>query len=310
MASIIQLENISKSFGSFCAIDNVSCTIKEGATGLLGPNGAGKSTLIKILLGLLPASAGQGSVLGLEIESEALAIRAQVGYMPEDDCFFHGLSGVDAVKVSAQLSGYPATESMRRSHEILDFCGFGQERYRTVETYSTGMRQKLRFAQAIVHDPKVLILDEPTSGLDPEEREIMLRRIKRLVEVHDKTVVLCTHILPDVQVVCDSVMILSHGKIQVAGLLQHLNGPTDPAVRLRVVETETDRFLNRLKEAGFNVSEENQSIVIRGNSPVASPLIWQIARDAGVTIRSMTPAQTSLEEIFLTAVLEQPNDSI
>ncbi len=155
-------------------------SIQPGVTGLLGPNGAGKSTLIKILLGLLRPTSGTGSVLSFDIASQARDIRANVGYMPEDDCFLYGLSGVESVQFSAQLSGLPGVESLRRAHEILDYCGLAQERYRNVDTYSTGMRQKLRFAQAIVHDPSLLILDEPTSGLDPEERDIMLRRIERL----------------------------------------------------------------------------------------------------------------------------------
>jgi len=175
-APIIELQSITKSFGRFQALHDVSVAMPTGVTGLLGPNGAGKSTLIKILLGLLRATSGKGSVLGMPLWGSNREIRQAVGYMPEDDCYLPSLSGVECVQFAARLNCIPAVEALRRSHEILDFCGAGQERYRNVETYSTGMRQKLKFAQAIVHDPPLLILDEPTAGLDPDERDAMLER--------------------------------------------------------------------------------------------------------------------------------------
>ena len=176
MPALIELNDLSKDYGSFRALSGVSLRIDEGITGLLGPNGAGKSTLIKVLLGLVKINSGHGHVLGFPIGQSVAQVRTQIGYMPEDDCYVHGLSGIESIQVAARLSGFSETEALRRGHEILDFCGMGQERYRPVETYSTGMRQKLRFAMAIVHDPKLLILDEPTSGLDPEEREAMLNK--------------------------------------------------------------------------------------------------------------------------------------
>ena len=250
MSALIELEDISKSFGSFHALRDVSVSIESGVTGLLGPNGAGKSTLIKILLGLLRPTSGTGRVLDYEIGKQARQIRANVGYMPEDDCFLFGLTGVESVQFSAQLSGMQSIEGMRRAHEILDYCGLEQERYRNVDTYSTGMRQKLRFAQAIVHDPPLLILDEPTSGLDPEEREIMLRRIQRLASDHHKTVVICTHILPDVQAVSDSVVILANGMVRVSDRLQELSRPAEPAVNVRLLG-DIATFADRLAAEGF-----------------------------------------------------------
>ena len=217
MRALIELDEISKNYGSFQALDRVSLAIDSGITSLLGPNGAGKSTLIKILLGLLRASSGRGRLLEFELGRHNRQIREQVGYMPEDDCYLTGLSGVESVQLSAQLSRIPALEGLRRAHEILDFCGMAQERYRAVETYSTGMRQKLRFAQALVHDPPILILDEPTSGLDPGEREAMLNRIQILSRDKGKAVLLCTHILPDVQAVSDSVVILAQARVARGG---------------------------------------------------------------------------------------------
>ena len=307
MAPIIELDGITKRFGNFLALDQVSTQIQPGITGLLGPNGAGKSTLIKIFLGLLRSTSGRGRVLDFEIGTAALDIRAHVGYMPEDDCYLYGQSGVESVHVSARLSGFPSVEGLRRSHEILDFCGLGQERYRTVETYSTGMRQKLRFAQAIVHDPPLLILDEPTSGLDPEERDIMLRRIKRLADDHGKAVVICTHILPDVQAVSDSVVILAKGRVRVADRLEQLSQPAEPSVRVRVVGSPED-FAGQLAATGLEASlDDNATVVVRGEQDELIRRVWTVARNRGVTIRSLVPSRNSLEEIFLRAVQEQPH---
>ncbi len=307
MNAVIELEGITKDYGSFRALDQVSFVVEAGITGLLGPNGAGKSTLIKVLLGLLRTTSGRGRLLNYEVGRQFREIRANVGYMPEDDCFFHGLTGVESVQFSAQLSQFPQLEGLRRSHEILDFCGIGQERYRAVETYSTGMRQKLRFAQAIVHDPPVLVFDEPTSGLDPEERESMLNRIKLLARDHGKAVLLCTHILPDVQTICDAVVILARGRVQVADRLQELSRPTKPSLQVQLTG-ETAGFVSQLREQGLNVeTTRNGTIVIEGPQHELADHVWRIARQSGVGVRSIAPSRNSLDEIFLAAVQEQPD---
>ena len=309
MDNLIELNEITKHFGSFCALDRVSLNIEPGITGLLGPNGAGKSTLIKVLLGLLRTTSGRGRVLDYELGRDQRAIRTHVGYMPEDDCYLFGLSGVESIQVSARLSRYPRIEGLRRAHEILDFCGTGQERYRPVETYSTGMRQKLRFAQALVHDPQILILDEPTSGLDPEERETMLNRIALLAREHGKTVLLCTHILPDVQAVSDDVVILAQGRVRVAGRLDELSRPASPSVQVRLLG-EGNGFVEKLREASLHVEvAHNGTLVIDGPQAELSALIWQIAEQANVGIRSLRASRTSLEDIFLDAVREKPHGS-
>lgn len=307
MSGVIELEEITKDYGSFRALDRVSFVVESGVTGLLGPNGAGKSTLIKVLLGLLRTTSGRGRLLDYEIGRQLRQIRANVGYMPEDDCYFHGLTGVESVQLSAQLSDFPQLEGLRRSHEILDFCGMGQERYRAVETYSTGMRQKLRFAQAIVHDPPVLILDEPTSGLDPEEREAMLNRIKLLARDHDKAVLLCTHILPDVQAVSDAVVILAQARVRVADRLERLSRPAEPSIRVRLTD-ESEEFIHRVRRLGLTVeSARNGMLVIGGPQEQLPAQVWRVARECGVGVRSMAPSQNSLDEIFLAAVQEQPH---
>jgi ABC-2 type transport system ATP-binding protein len=307
VSALIELERISKKFGAFTALSEVSLSVQPGITGLLGPNGAGKSTLIKILLGLLRPTSGTGRVLGMDITQRAREVRAQVGYMPEDDCFLYGLSGIEAAQFSAQLSGLPGVESLRRAHEILDYCGLAQERYRPVATYSTGMRQKLRFAQAIVHDPPLLILDEPTSGLDPEERDIMLRRIKRLADDHGKTVVLCTHILPDVQAVSEAVVILSRGEVRVADRLHKLSKPAEPSAKVRVLG-DVASFTRAAHAIGLETEQlPDGMIVIRGPVEQLMAQVWRIAKQTGVVVRSLAPSRNSLEDIFLQAVQEKPD---
>lgn len=302
MAALIDLVEITKDYGRFRALDHVSLKIESGITGLLGPNGAGKTTLIKVLLGLVRITSGRGRLLDFELGRQNREIRAHVGYMPEDDCYLHGMTGVECVQFVAQLSRLPAVEALRRAHEILDFCGLAQERYRTVETYSTGMRQKLRFAQAIVHDPPVLILDEPTSGLDPEERQVMLNRIRLLARDHGKAVLLCTHILPDVQSISDSVVILARGQVQVADSLAELSRPALPSLEVRLLGAAT-QFVESIRSHGINVEQRGtDSVVLRGSPNQLADHVWQAARTCGVGVRSMTPSRNSLEEIFLNAV--------
>lgn len=307
MTALIELSDLTKDYGKFRALSNVNLTLHPGVTGLLGPNGAGKSTLIKLLLGLVKMTSGTGSVLGYDIVKEASAIRAKVGYMPEDDCYMHGLSGIECVQVAARLSCLPSTEGLRRGHEILDFCGMGQERYRNVETYSTGMRQKLRFAMSIVHDPELLILDEPTSGLDPEERQAMLNRIGILSKKFGKAVMICTHILPDVKVVCDNVAILAGGEIRLVDKLEALLKSESPSVTVEVLDS-ADLLLDRLVAAGLKTSATGRGrLQVEGETADVSAKIWEVASFSGVAIQNLRASQSSLEEVFLNAVKETKN---
>lgn len=243
VSATIELAGVTKRYGTKTALDDVYLTIGSGITGLLGPNGSGKSTLIKSVLGLLQIQKGQATVMGLTLPSQLHRIRDAVGYLPEDDCFISGLSGIESVRFMAELSGLEPQEALRRSHESLDFAGISQERYRNVETYSTGMRQKLKFAQAIVHDPPLLILDEPTTGLDPEQRTSMLRKIKNLALEHGKSILISTHILHDVRTVCDQVVIMSQGRIRLVDSLENLSRPArGPLGSGRAPPTEYSRF--------------------------------------------------------------------
>lgn len=302
MTALIDLVEITKDYGRFRALDHVSLKIESGITGLLGPNGAGKTTLIKVLLGLVRITSGSGRLLNFELGRQNREIRANVGYMPEDDCYLHGMTGVECVQFVAQLSRFPAVEALRRAHEILDFCGLAQERYRTVETYSTGMRQKLRFAQAIVHDPPVLILDEPTSGLDPEERQVMLNRIRLLARDHGKAVLLCTHILPDVQSISNSVVILARGRVQVADTLAELSRPALPSLEVRLLGAAA-QFIETIRSRGIGIEQRAaDAVVLHGAPQHLAEQVWQAAGACGVGVRSMTSSRNSLEEIFLNAV--------
>ena len=299
---LIRLTGLVKDYGRYRALNGVSLEVDRGITGLLGPNGAGKSTLIKVLLGLVKVAAGGGTVLGFDLATGGRRIRANVGYMPEDDCYIAGMTGVEAVRFSACLSGLPRLEGLRRAHEILDFSGVGQERYRDVETYSTGMRQKIKFAQAIVHDPPLLILDEPTSALDPEERESMLARIRTLCTRHGKTVIVSTHILPDVRQVCDRVVILAGGEVRVSESLDALTRPAAPGVTVRTAG-DASRLVGLLRGRGRSVVERDAtSFFVEAVDARDASDVWELAAAAEAGVLSMTPVRNSLEEVFMNAV--------
>ena len=304
---MVELEGLTKRFGRVVALDDVCVRVEGGVTGLLGPNGAGKSTLIKILLGLLRATSGRGQVLDFDVAKQSRQIRAKVGYMPEDDCYLPALSGVECVQFAARLCRMQAVEALRRAHEILDFCDMGQERYRAVETYSTGMRQKLKFASALVHDPPLLILDEPTAGLDPEERIAMLRRIGVLAQRSGKSVILCTHILPDVQSVCEHVVIMARGRVCVADRLERLSERRAPAVHLRTVGAP-EPFCQQLEAQGLSVDVGHTGMLtVEGGGEQTADTVWAAAHASGTVLRSMQPARNSMEAIFLEAVREAGN---
>src|SRR6516165_5163779 len=207
---LIELNNLSRSFGTQQALRGVNLQLEPGRVGLLGPNGAGKSTLLKILLGLLPPSTGTGRVLGKPIGGSGAELRRAIGYMPEADALIPGMKGAEYVALAGELYGMPRREAQRRAHEVLTNLELEDARYRKLEEYSTGMKQRLKLAQALVHDPPVLLLDEPTSGLDPSGREAMLRLLLDLGTEHGKSVVICTHLLGDVERVCETVVILHH----------------------------------------------------------------------------------------------------
>lgn len=304
VGNLISLSGIVKKYGNLAALDDISLEIHPGITGLLGPNGAGKSTLIKLILGLVKFNSGTGEVLGHQLGRAGRSIRNLIGYMPEDDCYFPSLSGIEVVQFSACLAGLPPTEALRRAHEILDFCGVKQERYRMIDTYSTGMRQKAKFAAAIVHDPDLLILDEPTSGLDPEERESLLNRIQLLSTQAGKSVLISTHILPDVQAICDEVLILSGGKVLLHDTLRNLNRPSSPTISF-TVHGDQEPIIRELAGRGYRVQFTfDRQVIVEGENTDLPGEVWHAAQATGTQIRSLLPAKNSLEEIFMATVRE------
>ncbi len=301
---MIHLSNLSKHYGQHVALRDLTLDVPAGITGLLGPNGAGKSTLIKLLLGLVRITRGEGTILGYPLGQQRNELLSRVGYVPEDDCYIPGLSGVEAVQLAARLSRIPSREALRRAHEMLDFCGMGQERYRTVETYSTGMRQKLKFAAALVHDPELLILDEPTAGLDPDERMGMLRRIRRLADHSGKSTLLCTHILPDIESISDYVVILAKGTMRLSQSMADLRKPATPQVVVQIVG-DAERFGAHLRHLGVSAEPLSASrYLLHGDVEALSGRVWQWAAECGTTLTRVIPAQTPLQQVFLSAVAE------
>jgi ABC-2 type transport system ATP-binding protein len=271
----IEVKNLSFSYGRIKALDDVSLSLGEGAIGLLGPNGAGKSTLLRILLGFLVPASGGGTVLGHDIRRDQAKIRRLVGYMPEDDCFIAGMDAVTFTAYFGELSGMPREEAMKRAHEVLFYVGLEEARYRLLDTYSAGMKQRLKMAQALVHDPKLLFLDEPTANLDPQGRNEVLELIADIACHKDIRVLLSSHILADIETLCSSVVILNKGKLAAEAFRKDLE-----AMKCRVEETE-DKVIKVYMPADRSRME-----------------IFRAAARTGVQIRFFIKSQTSLEDLF------------
>src|SRR5438874_1792665 len=219
---LFALHDVTKTYGKITALRQLSVSVPPGAVGLLGPNGAGKTTLIRTLLGLISTDSGGGQVLGMDIHAQRLDIRQSVGFAPEDECLFPGVAGIEFVGYAGELCGMSSTDAMQRAHEVLNYVGLGEARYRNVESYSTGMKQRLKLAAAIVHDPKLLILDEPTNGMDPAGRQEILELAKDLAGNKGMSLLFSSHLLPDVEAVCDHVLVLSAGELLAAGKIGEL----------------------------------------------------------------------------------------
>src|SRR4030095_8203011 len=225
MDAVVQLNGVTVIYGKNQALKNVTARFARGAVGLLGPNGAGKSTMLKALLGFIKPDQGDMRVLGLDVAERRLAIRARLGDRPEADGHLPGMNAVSFVAYCGQLAGLPAVDAMQRAHEVLYYVGLGEARYRNVETYSPGMKQRIKLAQALVHDPDLLFLDEPTNGMDPKGRDEMLELVSDLAHNKGVDLILSSHLLPDVEHVCDSVVVMDRGRIAVQGPTEALNQP-------------------------------------------------------------------------------------
>ena len=232
--SLIQTEGLTKRFGPITAVDELTVDVPTGVTGLVGANGAGKSTLLKILLGLLPATEGKASVIGLDVETDGPAIRERVGYMPEHDCLPPDVSATEFVVHMARMSGLPTTAARERAADTLRHVGLYEERYRPMGGYSTGMRQRVKLAQALVHDPSLVLLDEPTNGLDPAGRDDMLGLIRRIGTEFEISVIVTSHLLGELERVCDGIVVIDGGR-----LLRHSTTASVTA-QTAVVSVEVD----------------------------------------------------------------------
>src|SRR6185437_6328850 len=249
-APVVSLDGVTVIYGANRALRNVTASFARGSVGLLGPNGAGKSTMLKALLGFVTPNQGRMSVLGMNVAEQPLQIRARLGYMPESDAHIPGMNAVSFVAYCGQLAGLPTVDAMQRAHEVLYYVGLGEARYRNVETYSTGMKQRIKLAQALVHDPDLLFLDEPTNGMDQKGRDEMLELIRDLAHNKGVNLILSSHLLPDVEYTCDSVVVMDKGRIATQGPIKELKGPAGRVYELRV-KGDLRGFLDVLAKEGM-----------------------------------------------------------
>ncbi len=285
----------------------MTASFPAGAVGLLGPNGAGKSTMIKALLGFLVPTRGRMRVLGLDVADVPLEIRARVGYMPESDGHIPGMNAVSFVAYCGELAGLPRVDAMQRAHEVLFYVGLGEARYRNVETYSTGMKQRIKLAQALVHDPDLLFLDEPTNGMDPKGRDEMLELVRDLAHNKGVNLILSSHLLPDVEYTCDHVIVLDKGTIATAGPINALKQPRGRVYELRVKSAAAlEAFIERLRVAGLDCHATDED-VMRVFVPGAGGAreIFALAAADRVQVRHLRPSVPTLEDVFAKAVGEE-----
>ena len=298
-------------YGKNAALKGVSAQFNGGAVGLLGPNGAGQSTMLKALLGFVKPSEGRMTVLGLDVAHRPLEIRARIGYMPESDAHIPGMNAVSFVAYCGQLAGLPAVDAMQRAHEVLYYVGLGEARYRNIETYSTGMKQRIKLAQALVHDPDLLFLDEPTNGMDPKGRDEMLELIRDLGHNKNVNLILSSHLLPDVEYTCDDVVVMDKGQVAAQGPIAQLKGPGGRVFELRI-KGDLPTVLEVLRGAGMECTSTADDVMrvfvpdaLAGNDGNAQRTVFALAAQHGVQVRHLRPSIPTLEDVFAKALGEK-----
>ncbi|UCG67918.1 MAG: ABC transporter ATP-binding protein [Thermoplasmata archaeon] len=300
----IHTKDLVVRFGSIVALNSFSVGVPEGIVGLLGPNGAGKSTFIKAVLGLVNAEKGTISIDGLNPRRDTTAVRDMVGYLPEHDCLINYLNAVELVSYMGQISGMSSNDAIQRTHEVLDFVGVGEERYRIISSYSTGMKQKVKLAQAIVHDPKILFLDEPTNGMDPQGREEMLELIKK-IGASGKTILVSSHILKEVEKVGEHVIIINDGALIKQGPIKTLMIGEKNIFRIKIRGSQEGIFgFKKALEEQFDVistegEEGQQTLVFKAKGDESK--VFALASEKSIQIRDFGPATRTLEDIFIEA---------
>src|SRR5438445_2525377 len=261
-SAVVTLEEVTVAYGGQQALREVTSSFAAGAVGLLGPNGAGKSTMLKALMGFIVPDQGRMRVLGLDVAASPLEIRARIGYMTESDAHIPGMNAVSFVAYCGELSGLPRSDAMQRTHEVVFYVGLGEARYRNIETYSTGMKQRIKLAQALVHDPDLLFLDEPTNGMDPKGRDEMLELVRDLGHNKGVNLILSSHLLPDVEYTCDSVVVMDKGQIAAAGPIDALKQPRGRVYELRVKTAgPLESFLDKLRAAGMDCHATDEDVM-------------------------------------------------
>jgi len=297
---VVETHEFRKAYGSIVALEALTISVPNAAIGLLGANGAGKSTLIKGLLGLLKPTSGSATVLGLPVESHGPEIRQRIGYMPESDALPGDVTASDFVGHMAEMSGLPSRAARQRANDVLFHVGLREERYRLMREFSTGMKQRVKLAQAIVHDPDLVFLDEPTNGMDPSGREDMLDLIHRIHHDLGITVMLSSHILGDVERVCDYVIMLDAGRLVVAGDIDSLRRSTaDVVVR---VDGDVERFRGALARRGIDSTVEGADIVIVAHSDREFDAVRDAVVETGCALRALKPRELTLEDVYIRTV--------
>jgi ABC-2 type transport system ATP-binding protein len=294
---VIELAALTKRFGAVTALDAIDARVTGDVIGLLGPNGAGKSTLLKCLLGVLSFE-GSAHVLGMSSAKSGAEIRDRVGYMPEQEASVFGLDAVQLCAFVGELSGLPRTEAIQRAHVALDHVGFDDKRYQPIESYSTGQKQRVKLAQALVHSPELLFLDEPTSGLHPRARDEMLALVAELPRRCNCTVVLSTHLLPDVERVCDHAIIMHRGKVRFVGTVAELvRGGRAFTVELR---DGADRLASALETAGATCRVSSPTkLAVELPAGASTALVFDKAHELGLQIRGLDVERETIEAAFL-----------
>lgn len=304
--SLLNLHNITHRYGKQTVLDGVSLQLEPGAIGLLGPNGAGKSTLLKILMGLVVPTSGEGTLLEKNLRGAAFPRRRLLGYMSEADALIPGLRGAEYVALAGELCGMPKKDASRRAHELLSFLGLDDARYRKLEEYSTGMKQRIKLAQALVHDPPLLLLDEPTSGLDPAGREAMLSLLGTLANQHGKSFLLCTHVLGDVERTCEMTVILNKGKVLCQERTEALRQQRDDSYRI-VVQGNVEAFQAKLLEQKVALkSTDRDAWVVTLPEPMQTDQLFRLAAQSGAIITDLRPNDDDLERVFHRLLKQAP----
>ena len=300
---MIEANNVIKKYGQVTALDDFTVDIPKGKIGILGPNGAGKSTFVKIALGLIEATSGNITVLGENLDKNSIEIRKKIGYMPEHDCIPNKMTGVEFLIEMGLISGLDYQTANQRTHEILGYLRMGEEKYRLIEEYSGGMRQKIKLAQGLVHGPEIMFLDEPTSGLDPNARQEMLETINGLAEISDTNVLLSTHILQDVETVCDYVIIINNGKLQIKEKVKELIKRQTDTIQIRIGEN-SEEFLSILRQndAKRNIEITERWIRIPYKDDNSFKEIISAAAKANSQLYEMERVAVTMDNIYLEVV--------